>query len=83
MNEATINISFDNDFLNKIDTVAKAESLTRTELIYNSIKIYIDYKQRLKELYEYGKSMAKKNALTENDIFDEIKKYRNENEDSH
>jgi predicted transcriptional regulator len=73
---ATINLTFDDDFVKQIDTVAVTESLTRTDLIYNSIKMYINRKQRLQELYEYGEHIASKNNFTEEDIMDEIKNYR-------
>ena len=73
---ATVNLTIDNDFLDKIDIIAKNESRTRTELIYNSIKMYIDQKQRLQELYTYGEKIASKNNFTEDDIIDEIKIFR-------
>ena len=62
--------------MEKIDIIAKNESQTRNELIYNSIKVYIDQKQRLQELYIYGEKIASKNNFTEGDIIDEIKKFR-------
>ena len=74
---ATINLTLENDFLEKIDLIARNESQTRTDIIYNSIKIYINQKQKLQELYTYGESVARKNAFTEEDVFKEIKNYRN------
>jgi predicted transcriptional regulator len=73
---ATINLTLDDDFVKQIDRIADNESLTRTDLIYNSIKMFINRKQRLQELYKYGESIASKNNLTEEDVMDEIKKYR-------
>jgi predicted transcriptional regulator len=73
---ATINLTFDDDFVKQIDTVAVTESLTRTDLIYNSIKMYINRKQRLQELYKYGERIASRNNFTEEDVLDEIKNYR-------
>ena len=74
---ATINLTLENDFLEKIDLIAKNEAQTRTDIIYNSIKIYINQKQKLQELYAYGESVARKNNFTEEDVFEEIKNYRN------
>jgi len=74
---ATINLAFEDDFVKKIDLIANKESLTRTDLIYNSVKMYINRKQRLQELYAYGESVAAKNNFTEEDIMKEIRKYRN------
>ena len=73
---ATINLSFDDDLVRQIDLIANAASITRTQLIYNSVKMFINDRQRLDELYAYGESIAQKNNLTEEDVFDEIKKYR-------
>ena len=74
---ATINLTLENDFLEKIDLIARNESQTRTDIIYNSLKAYINQKQKLQELYAYGESIAKKNNFTEEDVFEEIKNYRN------
>jgi metal-responsive CopG/Arc/MetJ family transcriptional regulator len=74
---ATINLSFEDDFVKQIDFIANNQSITRTELIYNSVKMYINRKQKLQELFAYGESVAAKNNFTEEDVMDEIKKYRN------
>jgi metal-responsive CopG/Arc/MetJ family transcriptional regulator len=66
MATATINLSFDDDMMRQIDFFATNEALTRTELIYNSVKMYIDRKKRLQELYAYGENIAEKNNFTEN-----------------
>ncbi|GHU01058.1 hypothetical protein FACS1894147_00190 [Spirochaetia bacterium] len=73
---ATINLAFDDDMLRQIDYFADNESLTRTDLIYNSVKLYINRKQRLQELYAYGESIAAKNNFTEDDVMTEIKNLR-------
>jgi predicted transcriptional regulator len=74
---ATINLAFDDDLIRQIDSIASNESLTRTDLIYNSVKMYINRKQKLQELFAYGERVASRNNFTENDVMDEIKKYRN------
>jgi predicted transcriptional regulator len=73
---ATINLTFDDDFVKQIDRIADNESLSRTDLIYNSIKMFINRKQRLRELYKYGESIASENNFTEEDIMAEIRNYR-------
>ena len=74
---ATVNISFDDDFIKQIDYFANNESLTRIDLIYNSVKMYINRKQKLQELFSYGEQIAAKNGFTEDDVLEEIQKYRN------
>ena len=77
MADATINLALDDDLVRQIDVIANTASITRNQLIYNSVKMYINDRQRLQELYAYGKSMAAKSNFTEEDVFEEIKKYRN------
>jgi len=76
MNQATVNLTFDDEFLNRIDIIAKNESRTRADVIYNSIKIYLNHKQKLVELYSYSECLASQNTFTEEDIYTEIKNYR-------
>jgi metal-responsive CopG/Arc/MetJ family transcriptional regulator len=73
---ATINLTLDNDILEKIDLIAKKESQSRTDLINNSIKMYVNQKEKLQELYAYGENVAKNSFFTEKDIIEEIKEYR-------
>jgi len=76
MADATINLSFDDDLVKKMDLIANSASITRNQLIYNSVKMYINDRQRLQELYAYGENIASKNNFTEEDVFKEIKEYR-------
>ena len=73
----SINLTFDDDLIRQIDYFATNESLTRTDLIYNSVRMYINRKQKLQELFAYGEQIAKRNGFTEEDVMEEIKKYRN------
>jgi len=74
---ATVNLAFDDDFIKQIDYFANNESITRTDLIYNSVKMYINRKQKLQELFSYGEQIASENSFTEEDVMEEIQKYRN------
>jgi predicted transcriptional regulator len=73
---ATINLAFDDDLVKQIDLIADTASITRTQIIYNSVKMYINDRQRLQELYAYGETISKNKDFSEEDIFEEIKKYR-------
>jgi predicted transcriptional regulator len=74
---ATINLTLDSEILEKIDMFAQSESRTRLDLIYSSIQLYLEQKQKLQELFEYGESVAKKYNLTKEDVINEINDYRN------
>jgi predicted transcriptional regulator len=76
MATATINMTFDDEMIRQIDSIANNESLTRTDLIYNSVKMYINRKQRLQQLFAYGERIAAKGNFTEEDVMEEINQYR-------
>ena len=73
-----VSLAFDEDLMKQIDFFANNESLTRNDLICNSVKMYINSKQKLQELYAYGESIAARNNFTEDDVMEEIKSYKGE-----
>jgi metal-responsive CopG/Arc/MetJ family transcriptional regulator len=75
---ATVNISFNSEILRQIDEVAKNEARTRSELIREAARIYIERKKKWESIFAYGESLASKYGFTEEDVNEEIKKYRNE-----
>ncbi len=70
----TINISLKPELLNQIDQIAQEES--RSELIREAAKIYIEKKNRWKSVFEFGDKFAETNNIKEEDIIKEIKKHR-------
>ena len=76
---STVNISFQDDLLNQIDQIAKNEARTRSELIREAARIYIERKKKWESIFTYGESLAAKYKFTEEDVNEEIKKYRKEN----
>ncbi|MDR0321675.1 MAG: ribbon-helix-helix domain-containing protein [Treponema sp.] len=75
---ATVNISFNREILRQIDEVAKNEARTRSELIREAARIYIERKKKWESIFSYGESLALKYGFTEEDVNEEIKKYRKE-----
>jgi metal-responsive CopG/Arc/MetJ family transcriptional regulator len=69
-------LSIDTDLINILDYYAKNESMTRNDLINNSLKMFISRKQRLEELFIIGEEKALENNITEEIIMEEIKNYR-------
>jgi len=76
MNTNTVNISFRKDLLKQIDRVAREESRTRSELIREAARMYIERKNKWKSIFEYGSKVAEENSLTEQDVMKEISEYR-------
>jgi metal-responsive CopG/Arc/MetJ family transcriptional regulator len=73
---STVNISFQEDLLEQIDRIAQNEARTRSELIREAARIYIERKKKWESIFSYGESLSSKYKFTEDDVNDEIKKYR-------
>ena len=78
MASATVNISFNSDILQQIDEIAKSEARSRSELIREAARLYIERKKKWESIFAYGESLASNYGFTENDVNEEIKKYRKE-----
>jgi len=76
MSVSTVNIPFQDDFLVQIDQIANIESRTRSELITQAVKLYIDQKQEFEELFKIGKQIGSTLEISEDDVMGEIKQYR-------
>jgi len=75
---STVNISFQDDLLKQIDQVAQNEARTRSELIREAARLYIERKQKWESIFAYGENLAAKYKITEDDVNEEIKKHRTE-----
>ena len=73
---STVNISFQDGLLNQIDSIARDEARTRSELIREAARVYIEKKRRWESIFAYGESLAQKYGFTEEDVNGEIEKYR-------
>ena len=75
---STVNISFKKDLLQQIDEVAKSEARTRSELIREAARLYIERKKKWESIFAYGESISARYKFTEGDVNEEIKQYRKE-----
>ncbi|GHV86004.1 hypothetical protein AGMMS50230_16120 [Spirochaetia bacterium] len=75
---STVNISFQEDLLRQIDNTAQNEARTRSELIREAARLYIERKRKWESIYAYGHSLGAKLNLSEEDVMKEIKQYRKE-----
>jgi metal-responsive CopG/Arc/MetJ family transcriptional regulator len=78
MKSSTVNISFNNELLKQIDQVAQEESRSRSELIREAARGYIERKRRWKQVFNLGKVKVTKQGIVESDIETEIAAYRRE-----
>ena len=72
---STVNISFNKDLLQQIDEIAKNEARTRSELVREAARLYIERKKKWESIFAYGDSIASKYKFTEEDVGDEIREY--------
>ncbi|MDW7761318.1 MAG: ribbon-helix-helix domain-containing protein [Acidobacteriota bacterium] len=76
MGIATVNISFQKDLLKQIDLVAKAETRSRSELIREAARMYIERKKRWQSIFSYGEDLAADRGIREADVLKELKRLR-------
>ena len=78
MGTVTVNISFQDRFLDSIDQIARHESRSRSELLREAARIYIERKERWSQIFAGTSTQSGKQALTEMDVLNEISLYRSE-----
>ena len=78
MGTVTVNISFQDRLLSNIDRIARRESRSRSELLREAARIYIERKERWNQIFTKTSMQSGEKALTEKDVLDEITLYRSE-----
>ena len=73
---STVSISFQNDLLVQIDQIAQNEARTRSELIREATRMYIERKTEWEQIVKTGNEIGSTLAITEKDIMTEIKAHR-------
>jgi CopG family transcriptional regulator/antitoxin EndoAI len=78
MGTVTVNISFQDRLLANIDRIARSESRSRSELLREAARTYVERKERWNQIFDRTSMQSGKQALTERDVLDEISQYRSE-----
>lgn len=76
MSVNTVNISFQKELLKQIDTISKEESRSRSEIIREAARMYIERKERWKRIFSFGEELQKKTGISEEDIISEVRAVR-------
>jgi predicted transcriptional regulator len=76
MSITTVNISFSENLLIEIDKIAKKEARSRSELIREASRMYIERKKKWQSIFDYGRKAALKSKIVQEDIMAEIKNFR-------
>lgn len=74
----TVNISFRQDLLKQIDEVARTESRSRSELVREAARMYIQRKRRMDSAIESIRETVRERGITEEDVAAEVAAVRAE-----
>ena len=72
----TVNISFNSDLLVQIDKVAQDESRSRSELIREAARMYVERKKRWQSIFSYTAKQVKALGLKQQDVAKAIQDHR-------
>ncbi|NTW68516.1 MAG: ribbon-helix-helix protein, CopG family [Chlorobiaceae bacterium] len=72
MSTVTVNIAFQDSLLDQIDQTARKEFRSRSELIREAARLYIERRSQWSDLFALGDMVAEKNQLTQDDVSGEI-----------
>ncbi len=75
---STVNISFNPKLLREIDKIAEEESRSRSELIREAARSYIERKKRWSNILSEGRRIGRERQITPEIIDKEISAYRRE-----
>lgn len=76
MATSTVNISFRKDLLKEIDRRAREEFRTRSELIREAARNYIESRKNWKRVFAFGAKQFRRLKLRESDVSTAIQAYR-------
>lgn len=72
----TVNISFQANLLADIDSLAKSEHRSRSELVREAARLYIERKRRWDKIFSLGQTIVDQKGLAEGDVSVEIAAHR-------
>ncbi len=76
MSNVTVNISFQDQLLSEIDAEARRESRSRSELIREAARLYVQRQRRWGDAFALGDSLAADRGLKPADVGRAIREVR-------
>jgi predicted transcriptional regulator len=76
MSNVTVNISFQDALLADIDAEAKRESRSRSELLREAARLYVQRQRHWADVSAWGDRQTRRLGLTEGDVGREIRAVR-------
>jgi len=81
MAATTVNISFQTEFLAEIDAEARREARSRSELLREAARAYVDRQRRWDSVFQIGDKVSRRENLSETDVAEEISAVRQQRRD--
>lgn len=78
MGTVTVNISFKDSLLDEIDRTANLESRSRSELLREAARLYIQRNNRWNQIFDFVEKRMEKETISDSDVLNEIQSYRRE-----
>jgi len=76
MSVNSVNIVFKEDLLRQIDQAAREESRSRSELILEATRFYLERKKNWSSIFAFNSHHFQDEQITDDDIAAEIQNYR-------
>lgn len=73
---ATVNISFSRKLLRDIDEVAFEEARSRSELLREATRLYIERKRRWKKVFGFWRTEARRRGFKVADVDSAVRRHR-------
>ncbi|HEY5038024.1 MAG TPA: ribbon-helix-helix protein, CopG family [bacterium] len=73
---ATINLSLSKVLLSEVDVEARKESRSRSELMREALKVYLERRERWDKIFEFGRNLARRKGLKPKDVDAAIREIR-------
>lgn len=76
MSTVTFNLSFHDALIHEVDALAKRESRTRSDLLREAARLYIQRQKRWESVFALGDAVVRETGLETKDVDKEIKAAR-------
>jgi metal-responsive CopG/Arc/MetJ family transcriptional regulator len=65
---ATINLSIPKEMLSEVDAEARKESRSRSELMREALKVYLERRERWDKIFDFAGKQARRKGIAPKDV---------------
>jgi len=76
MSTVTLSLSFQDTLIGEVDALARRESRSRSDLLREAARLYIQRQKRWESLFSLGDSAVRESELSPEDVTHEIRSVR-------